>query len=131
MVGRKIALIFLDTHAAVWLYAGDTNKFTDEGRNLINENDLFISPIVRLELQTLFEIERVSVGADSLLRDLQARIGLTVDDSNFNNIITIGLDENWTRDPFDRVIVAHAKNCECHLLTKDQNIKENYKKAVW
>jgi len=37
----------------------------------------------------------------------------------------------WTRDPFDRLIVAHAIKANCNLLTKDEKIRKNYAHAVW
>jgi len=50
------------------------------------------------------------------------------------SIITIvsgTLDFSWTRDPFDRIIVANAAVNHNILVTKDQNILENYEKAIW
>ena len=48
-------MIYLDTHVVVWLYAGLTEKFSDPTRELINSHEITISPIVRLELQYLYE----------------------------------------------------------------------------
>jgi hypothetical protein len=69
-------LIYLDTHAVVWLYAGLANKFNSPVRVLMNEQDIAISPIVRLELQFLYEIHRVTEDADTIVADLANRIGL-------------------------------------------------------
>ncbi len=41
------------------------------------------------------------------------------------------LQEKWTRDPFDRLIVSHAKLKSATLITKDPHILKNYIKAVW
>jgi PIN domain nuclease of toxin-antitoxin system len=42
------------------------------------------------------------------------------------------LDEAWTRDPFDRVIVAHAKsNGMAHLIGSDATMKKHYPRTVW
>lgn len=38
---------------------------------------------------------------------------------------------NWTRDPFDRLIVAHANVIKCHLITKDSFIKSHFSKVIW
>ena len=37
----------------------------------------------------------------------------------------------WTRDPFDRVIVANAALNGNILISKDQNILEHYIHARW
>lgn len=50
-------MIYLDTHVVVWLYAGLTAKLSDLAKLLINKHELYISPIVRLELQYLYEID--------------------------------------------------------------------------
>ena len=38
---------------------------------------------------------------------------------------------SWTRDPFDRIITAHASLQKAPLLTKDTTISSHYKKAFW
>ena len=44
-------MIYLDTHVAVWLYAGTVKKMGQQVKDLINAHDVVISPAVRLELQ--------------------------------------------------------------------------------
>ncbi|MEB3309050.1 MAG: PIN domain-containing protein [Snowella sp.] len=124
-------MIYLDTHIVVWLYGGLIEKFTDLAKSLLNEHDLYISPIVRLELQYLYEIERISVSADPIIQDLGDRLGLRICDKDFNQIVGYGLGLSWTRDPFDRLIVAQAMITESILLTKDVKILNNYHQAKW
>ncbi|CAC9532590.1 hypothetical protein BHECKSOX_1240 [Bathymodiolus heckerae thiotrophic gill symbiont] len=38
---------------------------------------------------------------------------------------------DWTRDVFDRLIVAQAMADKAELITKDGNILKHYNKAVW
>ena len=47
-------MIFLDTHIVVWLYAGCVKKLSKPVVEQIENNDLFISQLVRLEMQYLF-----------------------------------------------------------------------------
>ncbi|MBE2201144.1 MAG: PIN domain-containing protein [Anaerolinea sp.] len=124
-------MIYLDTHVVVWLYAGLTNKFSETAGTLINDHELFISPIVRLELAYLHEIERVTADSDAIIADLSQRIGLQVYDKNFNSIINLALAMSWTRDPFDRLIVANAAVHDDILLSKDINILTHYTFARW
>jgi PIN domain nuclease of toxin-antitoxin system len=37
----------------------------------------------------------------------------------------------WTRDPCDRLIVAHAQADDATLLTADESIREHFPHAVW
>jgi PIN domain nuclease of toxin-antitoxin system len=124
-------LIYLDTHIVVWLYAGLPDKFSALARKLINEEDVYISPVVRLELQYLFEIERVTVGSDTIVNDLGSRIGLQVCSRPFNRVVTQAMGQVWTRDPFDRLIVAQAALQDNLLLSKDETILRNYAYARW
>jgi PIN domain nuclease of toxin-antitoxin system len=124
-------LIYLDTHIVVWLYAGKVEKLSGLAKELINDHEVFISPVVRLELQYLFKMQRVTDEANEIVFDLSDRIGLKICDKSFNTIVSSALDLSWTRDPFDRIIVANATVNRNILVTKDQNILENYDKAMW
>lgn len=124
-------MIYLDTHVVVWLYAGQLERFSDELQSLMNEEDLLISPIVQLELQYLYEIERITDGAQTILTDLVARIGLQICDKRFQAVVREATAVSWTRDPFDRLIVANASLNDNILLSKDQAILDNYPQAKW
>lgn len=124
-------MIYIDTHIVVWLYAGQIEKLSQQARDLLNDNEIKISPIVRLELQYLNEIKRITASAKDIIMDLSNSIGLEVCKKNFNNIINIATQFNWTRDPFDRIIVANAALNENQLVTKDQIILENYGNALY
>lgn len=90
-----------------------------------------MSPIVLLEIEMLFELHRVvSDGAETLAR-LGQQIGLTVSDTPFSHVIGAARTFAWTRDPFDRLIVANAMTDGARLLTADETILTSFKDAVW
>ncbi|MBL0378055.1 MAG: hypothetical protein JKP90_00020 [Desulfofustis sp. PB-SRB1] len=60
-------MIYIDTHIAVWLCAGVVGKLSDKAKDLLNGHEIRISPIVRLELQYLYEIKRVTLPPMTLL----------------------------------------------------------------
>ena len=115
----------------MWLYAGNVENLSEQAKKLINDHEIFISQVVRLELQYLFEIHRVTDQANEIVFDLSDRIGLKMCDKSFNTIVSSALNYSWTRDPFDRIIVANAAVNRNILVTKDRNILENYEKAMW
>jgi PIN domain nuclease of toxin-antitoxin system len=115
----------------VWLYAGLVDKFNPNVRDLLNDHDIVITPVVRLELQFLHEIQRVSVDSNTILAELENRIGLTISDKDFNTVISRALEISWTRDPFDRIVVANASLDDSILISKDQTIRDNYPSAIW
>lgn len=124
-------MIFLDTHVFVWLYAGLREKFSEKAIQLLDSNDLKISPIVMLETQYLYEIKRIQTPARTLYEDLHLRLGVTVANDDFSLITQNALNFSWTRDPFDRLIVAHSMALSASLLTADKTILDNYALAIW
>lgn len=124
-------MIFLDTHLVVWLYGGFTEKIPDQVKKKIESEDLYISPMVLLELQFLFEINRITIPASKIYDDLHFRIALKTEDTSWGYIVKQSLSIDYTRDPFDRFIIGHAHALNSILLTKDQNILSNYEKAFW
>ena len=49
----------------------------------------------------------------------------------FRDVAMEALQEKWTRDPFDRLIVANAKAAGAPLVTKDEHIRKHYRRAIW
>lgn len=124
-------MMHLDTHVVVWLYANQTGSFSPKALELIESEELAISPMVLLEIQYLNEIGRITAVAPLIYEYLSAAIGLQVSSSPFSEVVLEALSEGWTRDPFDRMIVAHAKLDNAMLLTRDQSIHEHCKAAIW
>jgi PIN domain nuclease of toxin-antitoxin system len=117
---------------AIWLNEANLEKLSKKALSLIQAADVRISPMAVMELQYLYEIGRIIVKPQEILVKLGAEIGLTVCDHPFPAIAEMALGERWTRDPFDRIIVAHARsNGAAPLLTKDEVIRTNYPNARW
>ena len=129
--GEKFIMVFLDTHIVVWLFQMSLELLSESQKKVINENDLFISPITALEIEYLFEIGRIKQDAQVIIDFLQSKIRLKIDNDNFHEIIRIALRENWTRDPFDRILVGHVKYRDAFLVTKDSRVVKNYFKTVF
>lgn len=124
--------LYLDTHIVVWLRQKELQKFSPKALEAIEQaGQLFISPMVELELKFLYEIGRISETPYNILGDLGAMIGLKIDDHSFSEVIQKAMLIDWTRDPFDRIIVAHAMSQERKLLTKDEKILSYFQDAVW
>ena len=63
---------------------------------------------------------------------LTAEIQAAVCTYPFAIIAEVALGESWTRDPFDRLIVSHAKaNGRSALISRDEVIGANYPETVW
>ncbi|MFU8780874.1 MAG: type II toxin-antitoxin system VapC family toxin [Kiritimatiellia bacterium] len=124
-------MIYLDTHVVVWLYAGQIGLLSPMAVERIEAEDLYISPIVQLELAYLREIDRLTVDSALIIESLSQQIGLTFCNLPFASVILESIQQSWTRDPFDRVITAQAIAGNAHLLTKDRHILEHCPLAIW
>ena len=123
--------VYLDTHVALWLYAGQTERISMRATNLINHERIGVSPMVLLEMQYLQEIGRVTATPRTIIADLKRRLGLAVEDRSMDAITEGALNLTWTRDVFDRLIVAQAALDGLELITSDQLIRKHYPKAIW
>lgn len=123
--------MFLDTHVVVWLYAGETDRFPSKARKALEEEPLVVSPMVLLEIQYLHELSRVSQGPALIVKELEKRLGLSIHAEEFEQVVIAALGESWTRDPFDRMIVAQAHLHSAALLTKDVAVRRHYRRAFW
>jgi len=124
-------VIRLDTHVVVWLYVGDVERLSPRAIDALESNDLVVSPIVQLELSFLHEIGRLRVGGADIIGDLRERIGLHVSEVPTSALVNAATPLSWTRDPFDRLIVADATVAATDLLTKDETIRSNVSIARW
>ncbi len=126
------AVIYLDTHVVAWLYASGAGALSPRAAEAIaRAGDVRVSPMVRLELQYLWEIGRVSDPAVTVLDALHAALGLTVCSASFPAVVVEAERSPWTRDPFDRLIVAQASLHGAPLVTKDEAMHRQYVEALW
>jgi PIN domain nuclease of toxin-antitoxin system len=124
-------LVFLDTHAAVFLYAGELDLFSKKALQIINENRVCISHIVKLEIKYLNEIGRIKQSPDVIIDALIEEIGLSFSKNSFERIVNQAIYLDFTRDPFDRMIIADASINNSYLISKDDTIRKNYKNTIW
>lgn len=87
--------------------------------------------MAQLELTYLHEIERLTVSGAQIIGDLRERIGLQLSDASLGAVVEAAASLTWTRDPFDRMIVADALDASAELLTEDTRISDNCSLAIW
>ncbi len=124
-------MTFLDTHVVVWLFNKNLELLSPSATAHIEADELMISPMVLLEMQYLFEIKRVHLPAQQVLDAMHRLIGVSLSNTGFAGVVSQALEANWTRDPFDRLIVAHAKAADAPLISRDEHIQANYQRVIW
>jgi PIN domain nuclease of toxin-antitoxin system len=124
--------VYIDTHIVIWLCEGLVEKLTPAASHSIESSQVEISPMVLVELEYLFGIKRIVKPPLALLDQLKTLIGLRMSDHPFSAVAQTALFETWTRDPFDRIIVAQARSDGYSgLITADEKIQQNYTKTIW
>lgn len=123
--------VYLDTHVVIWVYEGDGQKVSALASRALDTSELLVSAAVVLELEMLHETGRMRISAERVISTLESQIDLRVCSRPFYEIATYAIPEKWTRDPFDRLIVANAKAAGALLVTKDERIRKHYRRAIW
>jgi PIN domain nuclease of toxin-antitoxin system len=113
-------VILLDTNAVIWLLQGHRRV-----RPLLKLPRLYISPASLLELQMLVEAGRGRPLAGNAIADIAQDPRWLQDEPPSGDWFHTSLDLTWTRDPFDRLIVAHARFRGWKLATGDARLSEH------
>ena len=123
--------VYLDTH--VLLFAlGPQKRFPKRALSLLRRaSSLKLSPASVLELALLREIGRLNAAPHEFIEAVAEVFPVSVCDRPFTSVAQAAVQFSWTRDPFDRLIVAQAHVAECVLLTKDDSIRSNFAHAAW
>lgn len=130
-LGRSL-IAYLDTNVAAWLAAGKLRKLSKEAERVIRVARLLISPMVLLELEYLYDLGRSQLRSREVQRKLHSELALQVCDLRFATVVGAAIDEGWTTDPFDRIIVANAKaNGIAALISADEKIADHYPQTIW
>jgi len=125
-------VIYLDTHVSVWLYASVGKSISPAAYAAIEAaEDMRVSPMVLFEIDFLHEIKRINVSSNEIFTYLHHHLGLTVCDRSFGDVVANASAHGWTRDPFDRLIVAQAALGKDQLISKDAMIQSHYPETLW
>ncbi len=113
-------MILLDTNALLWLHRGDSRAAALTGRGA----RLYASPASMLELQFLCESGRLRLRRGASIAQLIHDEHWVLDDPSSAAWFEKATEVGWTRDPFDRLLVAHARLRKWRLATGDRGLIE-------
>lgn len=123
-------MTYLDTHMVAMLVHGSAGRLPARARRLLESTALLISPMVVIELGLLYEIGRLRETEVVVVSFLVENYGLRICDLPFVDVAREACRQTWTRDPFDRLIVAQAAIRQAPLLTRDERVLAHYPLAV-
>ena len=114
-------MILLDTHALLWLH-------TDHRRARplrAHAGRLQASPTSLLELQLLVEAGRLRLRRGARPTDVFADDRWLIDEPPAGRWFERSLELAWARDPFDRLLAAHALLRRWKLATADEMLLDH------
>jgi PIN domain nuclease of toxin-antitoxin system len=111
-------VILLDTNAVIWM-----DRKHPRTRKLVRATRLLVSPATILELQLLEEIGRIRLRSGT--RGIVEADAWEIDEPPAIDWFERAAEESWTRDPFDRLIVAHARLRGFRLASGDRPILDH------
>ena len=121
---RAVTLL-LDTHFLIWLVLG--SKRLAEFPWLDRYRPWAVSPVSFLEIQFLAEVGRLSVRNPEFTDSVMGDARFTVDDISSATLVRHALRLDWTRDPFDRLLVAHSLARRVPFCTTDRSIRSHHR----
>ena len=86
-----------------------------------------MSPISLLEIEFLPEVGRLSVKNPEFTNSVMNDSRFIIDDLPVETLISHALSLGWTRDPFDRLLVAHSSARRVAFCTMDRGIRDHHR----
>ncbi len=120
---KIMASVLLDTHVLLWILT--RSKRLKETSWLSRFPRWLISPVTLLELKFLDECGKLQIDMINVTKKLAEDERFIVDDPSLEAVFKKAMDLSWTRDPFDRLLVAHSLVREVPLGTVDGHIKHH------
>jgi PIN domain nuclease of toxin-antitoxin system len=117
--------LLLDTHFLIWLVLG--SKRISRFPWLDQYRPWGVSPVSLLEIQFLAEIGRLTVRNPDFTNAVMKDARFTVDDIPLTTLVRSAIRLDWTRDPFDRLLVAHSAARRVAFCTTDRGIRDHHR----
>ena len=119
--------ILIDTHFLIWALM-DSPKLTEKERQVLldSNNEIFYSTVSIWELAIKNKKKKSFEYLPQIVDQLSVKAGfheLKLDKKHIFELATLGDIKNH-KDPFDKILLAQAKNESFKFLTRDEHILE-------
>ena len=123
----------LDTHTLIWFINGD-DAVSAKARQQIEDNidSNYVSIASLWEMAIKIRLEKLEMNCS--FKELSALLNANafkILPISFEDTLTISLLPFHHRDPFDRMLVAQAKNNGLKILSKDSVFEQYELDVVW
>ena len=124
----------LDTHTAIWLFT-DSNKLSGLARGILANRECSLSISIATAWEIAIKISKggkisdmsgVAIFFEKLVENGIEILGITADEIKI--VESLPFIHN---DPFDRLLIATAKNKGLTLISIDENVRKYDVDCVW
>ena len=125
----------LDTHTAIWALLGNDEKLSAKAKEIIADKECHLA----VSIASAWEIA-IKISKGGKFTDMNG-VALFIDKLRENGIKILGITSEEIKiveslpfihnDPFDRVIIATAKNNGLTLISVDENVCKYDVACVW
>ena len=114
----------LDTNALVFFMQNSHRlKAVDRNRIANPDNTIYVSAVSFIEIAIKVSINKLDLGKSvlDLVADVEA-LGMNVADLGITTIAGLEDMSLFHRDPFDRLLILHARELDATFLTSDKHL---------
>ena len=125
----------LDTHVAIWALLGDNEKLSAKAKDIITDRTVELS----VSIASAWEIA-IKISKGGKITDMSG-VAVFIDKLRENGVEILGITAEEVKiieslpfihnDPFDRIIIATAKNYGITLISADENVRKYDVACVW
>jgi len=123
-VGPEAVTLLLDTHFLIWAVLG--SRRLERHPWIEGHRPWGVSPVSLLEIQLLSEVGRLELEAPRFFDTLSEDARFVIDEPPLLPVVRQALTLGWTRDPFDRLLVAHSLARRVPLCTVDAEVHRHH-----
>ncbi|HET8810287.1 MAG TPA: type II toxin-antitoxin system VapC family toxin [Flavobacteriaceae bacterium] len=125
--------LLLDTHSVIW-FITENNQLSTKAKRLIEEpsNICYVSIASFWEMGIKYSLGKLQLNTNlNHIFELIDQSGFTILPIKTSHILMNSTLQFHHRDPFDRLIIAQAKNEGLTLISKDRMFKNYGENLVW
>jgi len=125
----------LDTHTAIWALLGNDEKLSVKAKDTIADRTVELT----VSIASAWEIA-IKISKGGKIADMSG-VAVFIDKLHENGVEILGVTTEEVKivealpfihnDPFDRVIIATAKNYGLTLISADENVRKYDVACIW
>jgi PIN domain nuclease of toxin-antitoxin system len=120
----------LDTHALLWWVTED-RRLGRKARDAISSSDVLVSVVSLWEIEIKRSLGRLDTDVQQVIDEVTRTRGFELIDVRPSHVLSLSQLQSGHGDPFDRMLVAQARQERAALVSKDRYLGEYDVEVYW